>query len=46
MAMCENMAPDMMKKNPAYAHSFSKGNLGERIAITPKIFQTPNMVSK
>ncbi len=26
-AMCENIAPDNRKKNPAYAHSFNKGNL-------------------
>jgi len=45
-AICENTAPDMIKKKPAYAHSFSKGNLGIRTAIAPRIFQTPIMVRK
>lgn len=45
-AICENIAPDVRKKKPAYAHSLSKGNFGTRIAITPKIFQTPIIVRK
>ncbi len=32
-AICENTAPDMAKKKPAKAHSFSKGNLGISNAI-------------
>ena len=42
-AMCENIAPVMIKKNPAYAHSFTRGNLGTSNAITPNIFQTPSI---
>jgi hypothetical protein len=45
-AICENIAPDIIKKNPAYAHSFSKGSLGISNATTPKIFQTPSIVRK
>ena len=45
-ARCENIAPVVRKKKPAYAHSFSSGNLGTSKAITPKIFQTPSIVRK
>ena len=45
-AICENTAPDMAKKKPAYAHSFSKGNLGISKATTPRIFQMPSIVRK
>ncbi len=43
---CETNAPDATKKNPAYAHSFTTGNFGASIAMTPNIFQMPNIVSK
>ena len=45
-SMCENTAPDMIKKKPAYVHSFSKGNLGISNATTPKILQMPSAVNK
>jgi hypothetical protein len=45
-AKCETTAPDIAKKKPAYAHSFNKPNLGIKIAITPKSFQTPKSVKK
>src|SRR6185436_1631502 len=34
-AICVYIAPHIIKKNPAYAHSFSKGNFGISNAITP-----------
>src|SRR5262245_48967675 len=34
----ETIAPDMLKKKPAYAHSLINGNRGTSTAITPKIF--------
>jgi hypothetical protein len=46
ISICENTAPDIVKKIPAYAHSFSKGNLGISKTMVPKIFQTPSMVKK
>lgn len=44
--ICENAAPDMAKKKPAYAHSLSNGDLGISIAITPRSFHVPNIVKK
>lgn len=40
LATCENPASNMIKKNPAQIHSFSKGNLGIGNAIIPEIVQT------
>ena len=45
-AIREKTAPDIAKKKPAYAHSFSKGNLGTNTLITPRIFQIPSKVRK
>jgi hypothetical protein len=35
-----------VKNIPAYAHSFKRGYLGERIAAEPRSFQTPRIVAK
>jgi hypothetical protein len=43
---CENIAPVIVKKKPAYAHSFNKGNLGISTTTTPNIFQNPRIVRK
>src|SRR5262249_40422390 len=40
---CDATAPENWKKQPAYAHSLSVGNLGAMIAAAPPICHTPEM---
>src|SRR5262249_30593048 len=40
---CDATAPEKWKKEPAYAHSLSRGNLGAMIAAAPPICHTPVM---
>ena len=45
VAICENIAPDMAKKKPAKAHSFSKANL--RIShATPAVSHEPSILKR
>src|SRR5262245_45127954 len=40
---CETTAPEKWKKEPAYAHSLSRGNPGAMIAAAAPISDTPKM---
>src|SRR5262245_54809677 len=40
---CDATAPEKWKKEPAYAHSLSRGNLGAMIAAAPPTCHTPLM---
>src|SRR5687767_8102277 len=45
-AIWEQMAPVVVKKNPAYAHSFNNGVLGISTTIVPNSFHVPKIVRK
>src|SRR5262249_8160027 len=43
---CDTTAPEKWTKQPAYAHSLSRGNPGAMIAAAPAISHTPKMLAR
>ena len=45
-AACDSAAPVSVKNMPAYAHSFTRGQTGARIATAPSSSHVPRIVAK